>query len=228
MLNNYRLLTKGSFHWDSKKKMVHISLLTVTYNPTKNPFFQNALWHTNNDASRHVFFSILQLINMWDKTSSSVLDCQLLPQYQFTAIFWLQQAVTNSKTLHWVLDTTDAKLISCLTGHENKFHSSSTHSECTFFNSDLTSKYAFIFISFVPAYIPLHLLKQIWNSHHYILSYATVLSGRLDQTFQGKHYICHQGSALLVVLSYYSGTFTTVATSNLIMWECTFADSPTI
>ena len=161
------------------------------------------------------FPPILQLINMWDKTSSSVPSCQLLHQYQFTAIFWLQQAVTNSKTLHWVLDTTDAKLISCLTDHENKFHSSSTDSVCTFFNCDLTSKYTFI-------------LKHIWNSHHYILSYATVLSGRSDQAFQGMHYICHQGSALLVVPSYYSETFTTVATSNFLMWECTFADSPTI
>jgi len=95
---------------------------------------------------------------------------------------------------------TDAKLISCLTGHENKFHSSSTQSVCTFFNCDLVSKYAFILISLVPAHILLHLLKQIWKSHHYILSYATVLSGMLDQTFQGMHYICHQGFALFVVL----------------------------
>jgi len=67
-------------------------------------------------------------------------------------------------------------LISCLTSHENKFHSSPTHSVCTFFNFELASKYAFILMSFVPAYILPHLLKQIWNSHHYILIYATVYS----------------------------------------------------
>jgi len=54
---------------------------------------------------------------------------------------------------------TGAKLISCLTGHENKFHSSSTHSARTFFNCDLASRYAFILISLVPAHILLHLLK---------------------------------------------------------------------